>query len=330
MNENTYSKILNISNVNELSLFLGIDYLQLLSIANNPKYEKFKIKKKTGGHRIILAPSSTHKQFQKRINNMLQVAYNFNDPNCVYGFNSSQPEHIKANAQHHINKKNLLNIDIKDFFPSITSVMVRGMFMSLPFIYNEQLATLLAMLTTYNNMLPTGAPSSPIISNFIFIDADKQLLDLAKKYKLIYTRYADDLSFSSNNEITDEMIGNITKIIEGFGFKLNPKKYRLLNNYNRQTVTGITVNEKVNINRKYIRKIRAILHNIETQGVITASVRYFNLIEPDAIYASKLINSVRGKIEFIGFIRGRDDKIYTNFLNRILEFNEDTEIDYPF
>jgi len=314
---NKNAEILNIESISQMASYLQYQRSSMIFIASNYNYNHFKIKKKSGAYRTILAPDNMHKLIQQKINNSLQIAYKEIDPRCVYGFNNSQPESIKANAENHINKKSLLNIDIKDFFPSITSVMVRNMFMKEPFNYNEKLATLMTMLCTYKNTLPTGAPSSPIISNFIFIDADEELLKLASKYNLTYTRYADDLSFSTNNEFTEDIITEITDIISRFGFELNHKKFRMQNNYNRQIVTGITVNEKVNINRKYIRNIRAILHNIESNGLLSASKRYFNLQEQEQAFANKLVLSLRGKIEFVGFVRGKNDKIYNNLLNRL-------------
>ena len=306
-----------IDNLNDLANLLNISTTTLIHFARSADYYEFKIKKKSGGYRTIYAPEQSKKYIQKLINNILQKKYKNIDPGCVYGFNSNVPENIKANARNHLNKKFLLNIDIKNFFPTITSVMVRDIFMQKPFNYNLQIATVFAMLTTFKNSLPTGAPSSPIISNFIFTPTDLKLLELTKKYKITYSRYADDLSFSSNDEITDNIISEISAIIETSGFKLNTKKHRLLKHYNRQTVTGITVNKKLNVNRKYIRKIRAILHNIESYGLLIASTKYFNLPYPDFNLEHKLIPSLRGKIEFIGFVRGKDDKIYTDFINRL-------------
>jgi len=308
-----------INNLNDLANLLNISTIALIHFARNADYYEFKIKKKSGGYRTIYAPEQEKKHIQKSINNLLQQKYKYIDPGCVYGFNSNVPENIKANARNHLNKNYLLNIDIKDFFPSITSVMVRDVVMEKPFNYNKQVATAFAMLTTFKNSLPTGAPSSPIISNFIFTETDLKLIELSKKYKLTYSRYADDLSFSCNNDITDNIISEISTIIEEAGFKLNPKKHRLLKHYNRQTVTGITVNEKLNVNRKYIRNVRAILHNIESKGLLIASMRYANSNKPDSNTPQKLISSLGGKIDFIGFVRGKNDDIYLNLLNRFIE-----------
>ena len=239
--------ILKLISIHQFSELLGIEYFKLITIAFNPNYYTFKIPKKNGNLRLILAPNEALKKIQRKINYILQDLYTGMDLGCVYGFNSSQPEHIKANAQKHINKKWVYNTDLKDFFPNITSVMVRDLFMTAPFNFNEGLATLIAMLTTYDNTLPTGAPSSPIISNLIFYKTDKKLQVLAKKFNLSYSRYADDLSFSSDINYNQNIIVEINQIIEKDNFVINHKKERLQNYYNRQTVTGITVNMKVNI-----------------------------------------------------------------------------------
>ena len=312
-------KILNIKSKEQLSHLLGTCYPYLLQMARNPQYYQFSIPKKSGGIRIIQAPNDQHKRLQSKINRILQQLYSDMDIGCVYGFNQSQPEHIKANAQHHIQKQQVFNTDIKNFFPNISSAKVRDTFISTPFFFDESLATLIAMLTTYNNALPIGAPSSPIISNYIFYNTDKKLKAFANNNDLSYSRYADDLTFSSNSKITGKLITKIYKIIEDDCFVINTKKSRLQQYYNRQTVTGITVNEKVNINRKYIRKIRAILHDIKYRGLELATQRFFNLSLPDFRKESELINILRGRIEFVGFVRGKEDPVYLGLKNSIIK-----------
>jgi RNA-directed DNA polymerase len=310
-------KILNINSKKQLSNLLGKPYSHLLQMARNPQYYQFFIPKKSGGVRTIQAPNEEHKRLQSEINRILQDVYSDMDLGCVYGFNQSQSEHIKANARHHIQKRQVFNTDIKNFFPNISSASVRDMFMSVPFYFNESLATLMAMLTTYDNALPTGAPSSPIISNFIFYNTDKRLNAFAKNNDLSYSRYADDLTFSSNSDITVDLITEIYKIIEADNFVINTKKSRLQQYYNRQTVTGITVNEKVNVNRKYIRQIRAILHDINNRGLELASQRFFDLDSSTEEKQTELINILRGRIEFVGFVRGKEDAVYLGLKNKI-------------
>ena len=302
--------ILKIRTKEQLSELLEMRYVNLVRLAHYPEYYKFPISKKSGGIRLILAPHDKHKKLQRRINHILQDLYKDMDLGCVYGFNSSQPEHIKANAANHINKKFVYNTDLKDFFPNISSVMVRDLFMLEPFNYNETLATLMAMLTTYEGALPTGAPSSPIISNLIFYRTDKKLKAFSESKSLSYSRYADDLTFSSNTDINQEIISQINQIIEENGFVINQKKSRLQKYYNRQIVTGLTVNQKVNINRKYIRNIRAILHDIKNRGLVLASSRFFDNESINEESTNRFLNILRGKIEFIGFVRGWEDNIY--------------------
>jgi RNA-directed DNA polymerase len=191
------------------------------------------------------------------------------------------------------------------------------MFMSVPFYFNESLATLMAMLTTYDNALPTGAPSSPIISNFIFYNTDKRLKAFAENNDLSYSRYADDLTFSSNSDITADLITEIYKIIEADNFVINTKKSRLQQYYNRQTVTGITVNEKVNVNRKYIRQIRAILHDINNRGLKLASQRFFDLDSSTEEKQTELINILRGRIGFVGFVRRKEVSVYLGLRRKL-------------
>ena len=232
-------------------------------------YTQFKIPKKSGGYRIITAPQTSLKILQCKLNQVFKSIYK--PKFSTHGFTIGKS--ILTNAQQHLKQGYILNLDIKDFFPSINFGRVRGLLMAKPYDCTQEVATVLAQICCYNNELPQGSPCSPIISNMICARLDSQLQRLSSKNRCIYTRYADDITFSTSRykfpqslayfsiESNDFVIGGGAKqIIEDNGFKINLSKVRLQSKYGHQEVTGITVNEKLNINRKYIRNIRAILH----------------------------------------------------------------------
>jgi len=166
-------------------------------------------------------------------------------------------------------------------------------------------------LTTYEGKLPTGAPTSPVISNFICLNLDESISQLCAANKVVYSRYADDLSFSSDEVFTTDFISAINKLIHENDFALNPKKFRLKAANKRQAVTGLTVNDKVNVDRRFIKKTRAMLHDLTSNGITIAAQRHFTSNAPTNSNVETLfLDRLNGYINFIGQIRGRDDALF--------------------
>lgn len=304
----------------DLSRFLRIYFYELTEIINNPKYKFYKIPKKKRGFREIYEPKSELKKIQKYLNYYLQAYYLLIKPEEVNGF-VINPDYlgkkcnIAANAQPHINKKYVLNIDLLIFFPSISAKRVKNTFKSDLFEYDDQISTALCLLTTYKGSLPIGAPTSPVISNFVCMELDKSLIEFCNSNSIAYTRYADDLSFSTNNEMTKSIINKIITIIENNRFRINRKKFRLQSKSSKQTVTGLVVNEKVNIDRKLLKRIRAMLYDLEKNGELIATAKHFNLKTfPDNNMVMCFRNSLKGYIDFVGQIRGRQDSLFLQYL----------------
>lgn len=295
--------------------------IEVQSLINNPTYISFKIPKKKGGTRTISAPVGQLKHVQKQLNYYLQAYYLYVKPKESHGFvihprSMHLDCNIVENAKMHANKKYVLNIDLKDFFPSITAFRVKEMFMTSQFGYSENIATALALLTTFEGKLPIGAPTSPVISNFICKQLDANLIDFALKSHLTYSRYADDLTFSSNSKIEQESILAIRELIVQNKFEVNEKKFRLQTSNRKQTVTGITVNEKVNVDRKMLKKIRAMLHDWSTNGILKATIGHFRYhnggLDIDRLQM-KFMNRLEGLINFVGQVRGKKDPLVIRF-----------------
>ena len=321
MNITKGQRFRSLPNVSGLASMLGHTAGYLYEYVKAPQYAYFEIPKGKGGKRSITAPHPDLKEIQSSLNGILQEVYRADCPPCSHGFvggsRSRHPRTIITNARAHVNKAFVLNMDLKDFFDSISAIRVRRIFLDPPFGFKRELATCIALLCTYEKKLPTGAPTSPVLSNMVCRELDIRLQKLALKHNLAYTRYADDLSFSSDEELTKEAVQGITSIIQAEEFEVNRRKTRTRSRNNRQTVTGIVVNEKPNVPRQYIRLIRAILHNVEVKGISAAAERYFStrvLKGEDRNTAFQ--GAVAGKIHHVGNVRGRRDLLYQKLLAR--------------
>jgi RNA-directed DNA polymerase len=313
------SKLLSAVKISDLSLLFKASLPDIENVINAPIYETFQIPKKKGGSRLIQAPEVQLMRMQSRLNFYLQNYYHLLRPQCVHGFviNPNKKEkvcNIVENAKIHVQQKYVLNLDLKDFFPSIKAYRVKELFLSDYFRYSEQVAIALALLVTYEGKLPIGAPTSPVISNFICLELDDMLQSYCDTNKINYSRYADDLTFSSNQEITKFQIHDLTVIINANQFEINKKKTRLKTNSRKQTVTGLVVNEKVNVDRKTIKMVRAMLHDALQNGIAKAAKRHFkNNNQISNRSEAYFMNRLDGYINFIGQVRGKEDALYLKF-----------------
>lgn len=272
------------------------------------KYVTFEIPKRSGGKREIKAPVSLIKVIQKNLNKVFQEVYKHRKP--VHGFIYRRS--IISNAYKHVNKRWVLNIDLKDFFPTINFQRIRGMFISRPYLVGESAATVLAQTCCCDGTLPQGAPTSPIISNMICSKLDNELNRMAQQYQCVYTRYADDLTFSTNENVFPEALAKkntdgsilagdeIARIISDNWFTINNNKVKLRRYDMRQEVTGLTVNKKVNVRRRYVKQIRAMLHSWERYGLEQSQTEYLR-----RHHAKKHRNPGKGTPEFKDILYGK-------------------------
>jgi hypothetical protein len=201
---------------------------------------------------------------------------------------SIRPRGVITNALVHTNKKLVISIDLKDFFPTITFPRVMGMLKKTPYNYSNKQAAVIAELTCLpkeidiNRGLPQGAPTSPILSNLVCKKLDYQLGKMASKYNLLYSRYADDLTFSTNDLKRFQpqfVIDEVTRHVERNGFTVNEDKTKVMYSNQRQMVTGIVVNDGLNLHKKHVDALRATLHNLEHNynSVEEAVTQYWKL-----------------------------------------------------
>lgn len=264
---------------NELADYIGVSRKHLSYILFIKKtenlYQTFDIPKKSGGVRHIHAPKKELKQIQRKLADALYEyeekigAENKINKNISHAFEKQKS--FITNAKVHRNKRFVINIDLKDFFDSFHFGRIRGYFIkNKNYELSEEVATTIAQIACYNSRLPQGAPSSPIITNIICNIFDMRLLNLSRKYKLNYTRYADDLTFSTNdkNFLIKEKVffEDLLKEITRAGFNINSKKTRIQYKDSHQEVTGIVVNKKLNVNKNYYKQTRAMAQQLYKTG----------------------------------------------------------------
>lgn len=338
--EEAVQRFLAIKSVTDLAEILNVNYEKdlvyfLYRVPTQDRYVDFQIKKRNGlGTRQISAPTNSLKLIQRKLNSILQAVHQ--PKRSVHGF--IRQRSILTNAEGHVRKKYVFNIDLENFFGSINFGRVRGMFMAKPYELPAQVATVLAQIVCHENSLPQGAPTSPIISNMICSRLDKNLQDFAMSHNCHYTRYADDITFSTNRNRFPSDLGyfeinsgveriqigdKLRNAIENNGFKINQSKTRLNTRAQRQDVTGLVVNQFANVDRRFIRNLRALLHAWNKYGLEKLQAAYLEKYNGKSRFPEKAVPSIvqvtYGRIQYLRGIRGPEDAIYRKLRD---QFNE--------
>lgn len=342
----------SLQTANDVAAWLGVQSHQLIwtlyRAPEEARYRAFEIPKRTGGMRPIHAPLSPLRDWQHQIAADLTELYRAH-PNA-HGFLHARS--IGTNAMAHINRRWVLNVDLADFFPSINFGRVRGLLMRPPFDMAPAAATVVAQIVTHQNGLPQGAPTSPVLSNLIAATLDRRLLRLARQHRLIYSRYADDITLSTNQPVfppdvaapigrgapvavndsaasraTIEAGPALEQAVSGSGFRINPKKLRLQRHGERQEVTGLTVNRRLNVNRRRVRQLRAMLHAWRKYGLPAAGHEHFAKYRGGygktgpTDKARAFRNIVYGHLSFLKMVRGADDQVFLKLAAQVLELD---------
>ena len=287
------------------------------------RYSHFSIPKKSGGQRSISAPSRGLAHILYYVNVMLKAVYQPSD----YAMGFAEGRNVVDNASRHIGQNYVFNTDLENFFPSIEQPRVWKRFQLPPFNFNQQIASVLAGLCCIKEkkengefiyVLPQGAPTSPLITNAICDSLDRKLSGLARRFGLHYSRYADDITFSSMHNVyheNGEFISELKRIIESQGFHINNKKTRLQKFGQRQEVTGLTVSNRVNTSREYVAEIRNLLHIWEKYGYNEAYKRFYPHYKKNKGHVKKgepmLENVLYGKLQYLKMVKGEKDPVYS-------------------
>jgi len=247
-----------------LSKLVGyrIGYIRKACYYQKSFYRHFEIPKKSGELRLISEPLPSLKEIQRWILDNIFENVPISKYAKAYRKNTSIFKHVFL----HKNQEIVLTLDIEDFFRNINEQMVFDMFSK--FGYTNHLSGVLCRLCTLDNELAQGAPTSPVISNIILREFDEKLGELIVGLGSRYSRYADDLTFSGAKDLPIEFIENqVSKLLNDYGFRIKKEKTKKMYQYQRQIVTGLVVNEKVQISKKERREIRQVCHYISTFGL---------------------------------------------------------------
>jgi len=293
----------------------------LCNINDNTRYNGFLIpKKQKGKFRIINAPNDRLKEILTAINYLLSA--NYHPKLYITGFVKGCS--VVTNAAIHTKQNFVYNIDLYDFFGSINYNQVVKSLKEAPYFYSDRIASTIAGLTCIkvNNSvcLAQGAPASPILSNLVCKKMDHELYDLSLQYNIKYSRYADDITFSGNSNIftfQGDFYKKLEQIINKNGFRINLDKVRILSNKVRQEVTGLIVNERVNVSQSYIKDIRNLLYIWDRYGYKQAYLRFFVKHKPKYLAKHKIIpyfiHYLKGKLNYLSLVRGKEDRSYLKF-----------------
>ncbi|MDA8016354.1 MAG: reverse transcriptase family protein [Thermoanaerobaculia bacterium] len=250
-------------------------------VSETSHYRRFEIPKKTGGRRLISAPMPRLKDAQRWL--LVEVLGKVEVHRAAHGFLPGRS--IVTNAEPHVGRDVVINLDLKDFFPSITYRRVKGVFRALG--YCEEVSTIFGLLATEPDVdtleldgrvlhvhrgerhLPQGSPASPAITNVLCRRFDHHLSGTASVHGFAYSRYADDLTFSGSGEAAAKvgnLLRDVRRVIDFHDLRIHEGKTRVMRKGRRQEVTGLTVNRAIGVDRKSLRRLRAVLFQIEKDG----------------------------------------------------------------
>lgn len=278
-------------------LFISIKQLVHLSYNQTDYYKRFMVPKKNGGSRSIAAPKYALKCIHRRILGTILGNVDTGEAATAFVRNTS----IRDNAERHTGKNMVIRMDLENFFPTITFKQTRKQFERMGYPYS--VAQALANICTLNGRLPQGAPTSPAISNLVCRKMDRRFGKLADKMEFTYSRYADDLIFSSNDRKLPKLIPLFREIVQTEGFAVNEDKLAVMKKDNRQMVTGLVVNEKPNVPKEQLRQLRAAAHRYQPTGGKPVEL-------PTRKKDADPANVLQGRISFVNMVDpGKADQL---------------------
>lgn len=313
-------KYIGVKECNEFLLSLNLlnckdekKYIKTIySLSNNieKNYKIYSIKKKNGKLRKIYEPNGILKHIQRKI---LENILN-NKSISIYAKAYHKGLSLKDNALPHINKDMILKLDIKDFFESISFLNIYESCFSIEY-FPKSVGMILTYLCTYDDHLTQGSPTSAYISNLVMKEFDEYIGNWCTTNNITYTRYSDDMTFSGNFN-SSEVINLVRNNLGKLGLELNNDKIHIIRKSSRQSVTGIVVNEKVQVSRKYRKDIRQEMYYINKYG-LKNHLKVKNIKMNHKNYLNKLY----GKILYVLQINSSDKEFieYKKIIKKLKE-----------
>jgi RNA-directed DNA polymerase len=306
----------------DLAQLTGINELQWAALAVRPGYHIFSIPKKNGTPRLIEDPDRPLKKAQQALQRFLQAVYHYERTEAAFGYlvnavDEPSPRHLLSHASRHVGKRWLMNLDLEDFFHQIKTEAVFRIFTAKPFDMTDELADLLTRVCTHNGRLPMGAPTSPILSNFATRTLDADLLGFSKLHEVLYTRYADDLTFSSAQEISPDFVRQTRNLINNHGYAIRESKFKLRSPDEAREVTGLIVDENgVHLPDDFIPKMEKEIERLSHLTAVQTAMDHH-----DSAWAADYEAAVKGKLSFMNMILGKEHteyrRLYGAFQNAI-------------
>jgi RNA-directed DNA polymerase len=299
-------KFIGINSLKDLAQLLSVSTAQLQKLAEGQRYETFRIPKPGGRKRLIEHPEKDLKQVQQHLNRYLQAVYYHVMSKSAYGFilcpvDDSEPRNIYSNALKHMHAQWVYQIDLKDFFHQVSKARLLTLFEK-EFKFSSEIAQLLALLTTKHQRLPMGAPTSPVLSNLVSLSLDAELYQLATQHHGIYTRYADDLTFSFQSTIPIDFEYFVDLILVQERFEVNLEKTRLLPITSNPEVTGLVLgNGKPTVSARWYKRLKKEMKAY--QYLMSEGVQERGLFHKWTF--DKLKQSITGQMEFLSFVLGQ-------------------------
>lgn len=312
----------SIQTVEQLAQLLKFEVDKLQLVAADIAYNCFTVRKSNGKMRHIEAPKPPLDRLLKKIQHYLQCCYYHIRTKAAYGFvltkkGEAKPRNIVTNAEQHLSKPWLINIDLKDFFHQVEEEEVYQLLLNHFPNMKTAVVELLTGLCCYNGRLPMGAATSPVLSNYAFIKCDKALTKWCNNHSIIYTRYADDLAFSSNSTLNESHTKQLITILLEHNFLPNQNKIKLFNDKQTKEITGLIVTDTITIPDEFYNKLGKNI--LQIKHIYIAKLNARKNTHTKERWLKQLHQQIEGKLAFIEFVLGNESTRYQHHLNKYLK-----------
>jgi len=313
-------QLASLRNSDDLAELLKIDKYRLELLTARANYREFRFPKPKGGYRVIEEPLGPLKNALRALNDHLQAVYWLERSEVAHGYvrwpeDVPGPRNIVTNARAHLGCSTLLNVDLDSFFHQVKIPMVENIFCRHPFRFDSKLTDLVVELTTIHGRLPMGSPTSPALSNLAMRDTDAKLQAWAQSKSICFTRFVDDLTFSSRepqNLDGPEFFGTIESMLGTLGFRINQEKVVHYGMKDHKIVTGLELAADATLPEKFYVELDGDLENLR------GSARAFHLAGDgiESRWLKRFRQVVEGRLRFLKMVHGPDDHRYIRALSR--------------
>lgn len=315
------SRMVNCRSVEDVAVLVETPSYKLQLLSIHARYKSFKLPKQDGSFRLIEAPEPELKKVLRKLNDFLQAVYFQLLPDCVYGFvinpgSTSGARNIVSHAEQHLKSSYMLNADFEDFFHQITEERVCQIFSNPPFQMDTDTAALLSRLVARKHRLPMGSPTSPVLSNFACLEIDAIIQEHANKKGIKYTRFADDLTFSSVNQIPSSFFQELNQYCLSSELRFNPDKTKWMGSNDTKVVTGLVVDQEVvripdNFFDELSKDVKRMKH--------ISHAKYLTLGKRKTKLFDEFSKHLEGKLQFVRLVYGADHQQYVKYRKRYLK-----------